>query len=282
MNGKLAIAMSSLGLLVLAACSGTGLEQAENISPQGTAYDRELYDGYLTLARNEYEEGDYGDSDRFASRAIDAAAGGGVEPEAIEARRLPADKTAELASARQRLIAAQAAGSAARKPQETVDAQIAFDCWMQEQEENRQPGDIAGCREEFLTALASIEEQPTVAAAPPPPTPEPLPGPYTVLFEFDKSDLTVDARTALADVVEAAQKAGYQTINVSGYTDLMGSDLYNEVLSEQRANEVINFLVESGIEKEKIVGAGYGKADPVVAVQEPEIRNRRVEIKLER
>lgn len=282
MNGKMAIAVSSLGLLVLAACSGTGLEQAENVSPQGTAYDRELYDGYLTLARNEYEEGDYGDSDRFAARAIDAAAGGAVEPEAMEARRLPDDKAAELAAARQRLVAAQAAGAGARKPQETVDAQIAFDCWMQEQEENRQPSDIAGCREAFLTALASIEQQPEVAAAPPPPAPEPLPGPFTVLFEFDKSDLTVDARTALADVVEAAQKSGYEMINVSGYTDLMGGDLYNEVLSEQRANEVINFLVESGIEKEKIVGAGYGKADPVVAVQEPEIRNRRVEIKLAR
>lgn len=283
MNGKLRIAIASLGLLAMTACSGLELEQAQGVSPQGSTYDRDLYSGYVGLSENEYNEGDYRDSDNFAMRAIDAAQGESVEPEMIEARNLPADSVPELSAARQRLVAAQASGAAARKPQDAAAAQLAFDCWMQEQEENRQPDDIARCREEFMTALASIEEQPKVAAAPAPaPEPEPLPGPYTVLFEFDKADLTADARTALADVVKSAQKAGYQTINVSGYTDLTGSDAYNDVLSEQRANRVIDFLVESGIAKEQIVGAGYGKSNPVVPVETPEIRNRRVEIKLER
>jgi len=282
MNANLRIALTTLGLLAMTACSGMELEKAEKVSPQGNAYDRDLYAGYVGLSKNEYNEGDYRDSDNFAMRAMGAAKGDSVEPEIIEARKLPADKVAELSSARQRLVAAQASGATARKPQDAAAAQLAFDCWIQEQEENRQPEDIAGCRDDFMTALAAIEEQPKVAAAPAPePAPMPAPGPYTVLFDLDKAELTSDARVMLADVVKAAQKSDFGMINVAGYTDLTGSDAYNEVLSEARANSVIDFLVESGIAKEKIVGAGYGKADPVVAVETPEQRNRRVEIKLQ-
>ena len=134
--------------------------------------------------------------------------------------------------------------------------------------------------------MADLEAQPQVTAAPAPtPAPEPMMAPeaaaFTVLFDFDEAELSPDARTLLADVVMAAKKSDYQTIDIGGYTDLVGSEAYNQVLSEQRANAVINFLVESGIDAGKIIGQGYGKADPVVAVHAPEIRNRRVEIKLE-
>ncbi len=121
-----------------------------------------------------------------------------------------------------------------------------------------------------------------LAAAPPPPAPVMAePAAYTVLFEFDDAGLKPDARTDLADVAEATKKADCQVIDISGYTDLTGSESYNQVLSEQRANAVIPFLVESDIDGGKIVGRGLGQADPVVAAQAPEMRNRRVEIKLE-
>jgi outer membrane protein OmpA-like peptidoglycan-associated protein len=156
---------------------------------------------------------------------------------------------------------------------------------MQEQEENFQPEDIAACRERFVTAMAALEAKPQMTAATAPaPAPAPMmaePAAFTVHFDFDDSGLTPDARAMLADVAAAAKKSDYQTIDISGYTDLMGSDTYNQVLSEQRANAVINFLVDSGIEAGKIIGKGYGKADPVVNVQAPEMENRRVEIKLE-
>jgi len=284
MNGNLRIALAAAGLLILAGCSGMELQNAEKATPQGTAYDRELYAGYVKLSQDEFKEGDYEDSDLFAMRAMDAAGGKNVQPEMIASRNLPADKAGELTDARLRLMTALADGAAEHKPLDAASAQISFDCWMQEQEENRQPSDIAGCRDNFMMALAKIEEKPKVAAAPvaaPAPAPMAAPGPFTVLFEFDKAELTTDARAMLADVVEAAKKSDSQTINVAGYTDLMGSDSYNDVLSEARANTVINFLVESGISKEKIVGQGYGKADPVVAVEAPEQRNRRVEIKLQ-
>jgi len=284
MNGIIKAALAVAGLSLLTGCAGMELEKAEKMPAEGTAYQRNLHDGYMTLARDEYSEGDYNDSDHFAMRAMDLAGGKNVQPEMIESRQLPADKVAEMTDARLRLMTAMSEGAAESKPLAAAEAQVGFDCWMQEQEENFQPDDIAACQDRFMTALAELEKKPEMAAAPPPsPEPEPMvePEDFTVLFDFDKANLTPDARTLLADVVMAAQKDDYQTIDIGGYTDLVGGDAYNQVLSEQRANAVINFLVESGIDAGKIIGRGYGKADPVVDVQEPEIRNRRVEIKLE-
>ena len=283
MNGAFRVALASAGLIFLVGCAGTELQKAEKMSPQGSSYDRSLYDGYVALSEGEYNEGDYKDSDHFAMRAMEAGSGKNVQPEMISSRNLPEDKVNELTQARLRLMTAMSSGAADEKPMEAVDAQIAFDCWMQEQEENIQPNDIAACRDQFMASLAMLEEQPEVAVVPPPPEPEPMlePQAYTVLFDFDGAELTPDARAMLADVVKAAKKDEYDVIDISGYTDLVGGESYNQVLSEQRANSVINFLVDSGIEAGKIVGRGLGKADPVVPVEAPEMRNRRVEIKLE-
>jgi outer membrane protein OmpA-like peptidoglycan-associated protein len=285
MKESIRAALAVAGMLLVASCAGTELERAKGMPSQGTAFERNLHDGYIALSEDEYNEGDYGDSDNFALRAMELSEGKSVHPEMIEARSLPEDKKGELTDARLRLMTAMADGASEHKPLTSAEAQVSFDCWMQEQEENFQPEDIAACRDRFMTAMAELEVQPQVTAAPAPaPEPmmaEPEPAAFTVLFDYDAAGLTPDARAVLADVVVAANKSDYETIDIGGYTDLMGGEAYNQVLSEQRANAVINFLVESGVDAGKIIGQGYGKADPVVAVQAPEIRNRRVEIKLE-
>ena len=159
MNGALRATLASAGLVFLVGCAGTELQKAETMSPQGTSYDRSLYDGYLGLSEGEYNEGDYSDSDYFAMRAMDAGSGKNVQPEMISSRNLPADKVDELTQARLRLMTALSSGVAEEKPLEAADAQIAFDCWMQEQEENFQPGDIASCRDRFMASVAMLEEQ---------------------------------------------------------------------------------------------------------------------------
>jgi outer membrane protein OmpA-like peptidoglycan-associated protein len=278
-------ALAFAGLVLLSGCTGLGLQEAEMTSPQGNTFDRALRDGYLDLSRAEYDEADYRDSDKFAERSMAAARGETVQPEAIGARDLPADNVGELTSARQRLVAALSAGAAQTKALDAAEAQVAFDCWMQEQEEDIQPDDIAACRDRFMTAMASLEAQPPAAAPAPPPPPapmaEPMPGPFTVYFEFDDAELTADARATLADVVAAAQRSDIAAINITGYTDLSGAEAYNQVLSERRANSVIEFLVGSGVDAAGIVGRGLGESNPVVATEEPEARNRRVEIEFQ-
>jgi len=274
-------------VVLLAGCAGMEYEKAEMSAASGDSYQRDLHDEYVRLSKSEFDQGDYTDSDRYAERALTLSDGEHVQPEMIAARDLPEDKVQELSSARVRLMTAMSAGAAQEKPMDAAEAQANFDCWMEQQEENFQPDDIAACRDGFEMAMAKLEEQPQTAAAPAPaPAPAPVmeevePAAYTLHFDFNKADLTPDARAMLADVIMAAKKDDYQTIDISGYTDLVGSDAYNQVLSEQRANAVIEFLVGSGIEAGKIVGRGYGKADPVVPVEAPEMANRRVEIKLE-
>ena len=285
MNAILKSAVALAGILVLAGCAGMEYQTAENSPATGSSYQRSLHNEYVTLSKSEFDQGDYTDSDRYAEKALSLSEGENVQPQMIADRDLPTDKVDELATARTRLMASMAKGAADTKPLDAAMAQSNFDCWMEQQEENFQPDHIAACRDGFYMAMGKLEEQPKVAAAPAPVAAPVMAKPeaaaFTVHFDYDKAALTPDARAMLADVVKAANKDGYQTIDISGYTDLMGSDPYNQVLSEQRANAVINFLVDSGVEAGKIVGRGLGKADPVVDVKAPEEANRRVEIKLQ-
>src|SRR3546814_5343281 len=93
--------------------------------------------------------------------------------------------------------------------------------------------------------------------------------------------LTADARTELAEVIEAAESSATQSVSITGYTDLSGAEAYNQVLSERRANSVIEVLVQGGVEASRIVGRGLGESNPVVETEAPEQRNRRVEIEFQ-
>ncbi|MEO3430927.1 OmpA family protein [Pelagibius sp. CAU 1746] len=285
MNRVIRTFLAVAGLALLSGCAGFGLQEAQMASPQGSAFDQALYSGYLDLSEKEFDEADYIDSDHFAERAMAAARGDTVQPEEISARELPGNKVGTLTGARERLVAALAAGAPSRQPADAAEAQVSFDCWMQEQEENFQPDDIAACQNRFIAAMERLEPKPMAAPAPPPPpapAPMALPGPFVVYFDFDSSALTSQAQVELADVVEAAEKTGDGAIDITGYTDLSGAEAYNQVLSERRANSVIEFLVTGGVDAARIVGRGLGEANPVVMTEAPEQRNRRVEIEFRR
>src|SRR3546814_9403997 len=88
-----------------------------------------------------------------------AARGETVQPEAISARDLPGNMVGTLSSARARLMAVLADGAAQSDPIQAAEAQVAFDCWMEQQEENFQPDDIAACRDRFEAAMAILAEE---------------------------------------------------------------------------------------------------------------------------
>lgn len=99
---------------------------------------------------------------------------------------------------------------------------------------------------------------------------------FTVYFEFNKSNLTSDARHIVDHAADAA-KHGTARIVVDGYTDLAGTARYNMGLSVRRANAVKAALVADGIAPGRISVHGFGKTNPAVptpdGVREP--RNRR-------
>jgi outer membrane protein OmpA-like peptidoglycan-associated protein len=106
-----------------------------------------------------------------------------------------------------------------------------------------------------------------------------------VLFNYDQADLRPQARQRLGMVssVLRGQPEDYRIV-VEGHTDSRGSDEYNMELSQERAETVRQFLVEQGVDEQRISAVGRGEQEPIAENDSPENRavNRRVEIILER
>jgi OOP family OmpA-OmpF porin len=85
----------------------------------------------------------------------------------------------------------------------------------------------------------------------------------------------------LDDVAEIMLKNTDVTFSISGYTDNVGPDEYNLRLSSRRANEARNYLIERGVETDRITAKGYGEVNPKYGNDTEQSRqlNRRVEIK---
>ncbi|WP_172202319.1 MULTISPECIES: OmpA family protein [unclassified Niveibacterium] len=84
------------------------------------------------------------------------------------------------------------------------------------------------------------------------------------LFDFDKAVLREDGKAKLAEFAAATkQLSTLEVITAVGYTDRLGKDAYNQTLSEQRAAAVKNFLVEQGIDPNRVATEGKGKANPI-------------------
>ena len=100
-----------------------------------------------------------------------------------------------------------------------------------------------------------------------------------ILFDVDKYNVRPEAERALASLATVLKETDVKAFEVDGHTDSDGGDKHNQILSENRANAVKNFLASQGITAE-ITIKGYGKTRPVASNDTPEgkQKNRRVEI----
>jgi outer membrane protein OmpA-like peptidoglycan-associated protein len=101
-----------------------------------------------------------------------------------------------------------------------------------------------------------------------------------VLFEFDKAELKAGALRSLYPLVTFLKESPTRAVVVEGYTDNVGSDIYNRELSRRRAEAVREFLVENGVAADRLRARGLGEEYPVASNNTPQGRqmNRRVEI----
>src|ERR1700735_670124 len=101
-----------------------------------------------------------------------------------------------------------------------------------------------------------------------------------VLFAFGKYELQPPAREALAKFSGIVLAHPGLHLAVEGYTDSVGSDAFNQTLSEQRASTVRAYLITQGLDPNSITATGFGKSNPVASNDTPAGRqqNRRVEI----
>lgn len=100
-----------------------------------------------------------------------------------------------------------------------------------------------------------------------------------VLFAFDKSNLSDDAKVSLDKLVKVLNSYPDTNIEVQGHTDSKGSDSYNQTLSEQRSSAVSNYLKAKDITASRVTIKGFGETVPKYdnATADGRAQNRRVE-----
>lgn len=278
------VAMAAL----LTGCAGFELGRVQDIEAAGTPFDNALYDGYVGLSQGEYAEGDYWDSDVFASRAGAAAMGSPAGPEPVSARPQPSDVVLDLVMARQSLVSLLDRGGRETMPADAAEAQVKYDCWAQEQEENFQPKDIAACRGAFEMALSRLETglaPKAMAAVEPEPEPVVIPKVepigagtvYQAFFDFDSDKLNSDGERVLDRIAEAAMAKGPSRILLTAHADRSGSAAYNMALSQRRAEAVATALKLRGVSGAAVESEALGESQPFVptadGVSEPQNRS---------
>ena len=131
---------------------------------------------------------------------------------------------------------------------------------------------------------------PVVAAVEPTPEPAPEPAMETVRveldvkFDFDKDRVKEESYGDIKNLADFMNQYPQTTTTVEGHTDSVGSDAYNQGLSERRANAVRNVLVNQyGVDGERVNAVGYGETRPVAdnASDSGRAINRRVEAEVE-
>jgi outer membrane protein OmpA-like peptidoglycan-associated protein len=135
-------------------------------------------------------------------------------------------------------------------------------------------------------ALQADEEEPPPPAPAPAPRAEPGPAPVGekivlrgVNFDFDKANIRPDAAVILDEAARILSGSS-APVAIEGHTDWIGSDAYNQGLSERRANAVQAYLIEQGISPSRLSTSGYGESRPIASndTREGRALNRRVEL----
>jgi OOP family OmpA-OmpF porin len=134
-----------------------------------------------------------------------------------------------------------------------------------------------------------VPKKPAPPAPPPPPPPAPAPKPAEppkpapapaaqvqkitlaskALFDFDKAVLKPEGKAAIDSeiIAKLPQVQKLELVLVTGHTDRIGTQQYNQKLSERRADAVRDYLVSKGVAKDKIETLGMGKTQPIPGVK---------------
>lgn len=223
----------------------------------------------LTLRRKEQEREEAARkaaADAQAKAEADAAAAKQSEQDAQaradeDARRraqAEAAQAAALAQQQQAQAQADAAQQAARLAQQQTQEAIA----QKEQMRARLLAQLNQVLQTRDTARGLIVSMPDV------------------LFDFNKYTLKPEARERLAKISGIVLAYPDLKLEIEGHTDAIGSDDYNQTLSEKRADGVRGYLISSGVVPDHVSAVGLGKSNPVAdnSTAEGRKRNRRVEM----
>ena len=83
-----------------------------------------------------------------------------------------------------------------------------------------------------------------------------------IFYDFNKATLRPESKQALDELVQLLNENPNVTIELSAHTDCRGSDVYNEQLSQRRAESVVTYLIAHGIAADRLTPKGYGESNP--------------------
>ena len=147
------------------------------------------------------------------------------------------------------------------------------------------------CHEKKVPPPPAPTPAPAPAPAPPPPPPpppapaEPEVGSKIISLEganfgFNKATLKPEGMAKLDQAAAVMAEHADLAVGVEGHTDSVGSDAYNQKLSERRAQAAVDYLVSKGVDASRLQPTGYGESKPVASndTAEGRAQNRRVDL----
>ena len=136
-----------------------------------------------------------------------------------------------------------------------------------------------------LAAAPEPQPQPVVAAAVPKPEPDLCSSAGVVLdgvtFNNDSAGLTYESTLVLNDVASTLAQCTNLQVELSAHTDSVGSEIYNQSLSERRAQSVVDYLSARGLDRHRLNPQAFGESSPIDSneTSQGRARNRRVELR---
>jgi OOP family OmpA-OmpF porin len=155
-----------------------------------------------------------------------------VSPSEVAAENAPADETSATLEPAAGESATEAAEAPATEPETAAAAALAPET---------EAGTNSGC-----AAMADVSKE-------------------VLHFDFDSAKVRRADAPALARVAGAVKGCEGGKVEVDGYTDATGSELYNQWLSEQRAESAVRGLIRHGVKRDRTLAKGFGQASPVAA-----------------
>lgn len=279
---------------LLAGCATPELDALRETRAVGNPFSTQLANEYRMLG-NALKRSflDAPDADHFARKGMIAASGENVMPEPINDWHVKAGHIEPLRIARGRLIRAFDIGGREIAATDLAKAQVAFDCWL-EQQEDKWANVNPPCRAQFDTHMTAVDSKLTTLPVPPMPPMDlyegvaadpsgpmdPSLAKYLVFFDFDKSTLNADSGAILDAVADEVKAQRLQGVVIVGHADRAGPERYNARLSGRRADAVRKGLEARGVPASLITTQARGEDDPMVStadnIREP--ANRRAEI----
>jgi outer membrane protein OmpA-like peptidoglycan-associated protein len=184
-----------------------------------------------------------------------------AQAQAEAAQRAQAE-AAQRAQAEAAAAAAQAQAEKARQAQQQAEQAAQQAAQQAQQARERLKAQLNAVLQTRETARGLIMEMPDV------------------LFAFNKYNLKPEAREKLAKISGILLAYPQLKVQVEGYTDNIGSDAYNQKLSEERADSVKNYLVSQSVQENNVTAQGFGENDPIASnsTASGRAQNRRVEM----